>query len=166
MDNLQIIDVCGIFAPTTNNNGVLLNPKSAGKTKPTDPYVPKELVQRFNIKKGQFISGKAHQANGHQNPKVRFIETIDAQKIEARNKGRAADEPHNRHFLSDWQRHARAYCRPAAHWQNNAFEGHRTRCDRKPPGMSSDDFTCRRASRRGDGFPSRRSASRALCVVE
>ena len=77
MDNLNIIDVCGIFAPTTNNNGVLLNPKSAGKTKPTDPYVPKELVQRFNIKKGQFISGKAHQASGHQNPKVRFIETID-----------------------------------------------------------------------------------------
>ena len=77
MDNFQIVDVCGIFAPTTNNNGVLLNPKFGGKTKSSDPYVPKELVQRFNVKKGQYIVGKAHLANGHINPKVRFIETVD-----------------------------------------------------------------------------------------
>ena len=77
MDNLDIIEVSGIFAPTTNNNGVLLDPKRGGKTRPTDPYVPKELVQRFAVKKGQFIVAKAHQAKGHQNPKVRFIETID-----------------------------------------------------------------------------------------
>ena len=77
MDNLDIIEVSGIFAPTTNNNGVLLDPKRGGKTRPTDPYVPKELVQRFAVKKGQFIVAKAHQAKGHQNPKVRFIDTID-----------------------------------------------------------------------------------------
>ncbi len=77
MDNLEIIDVSGVFAPTTNNNGVLLDPKRGGKTRPTDPYVPKELVQRFAVKKGQFITAKAHKARGHQNPKVRFIETID-----------------------------------------------------------------------------------------
>ncbi len=77
MDNFQIVDVSGIYAPTNNNNGVLLNPKYAGKAKPTDTYVPKELAQRFNIKKGHFIVGKAHQANGHKNPKLRFIETID-----------------------------------------------------------------------------------------
>lgn len=77
MDNLQIVDVSGIFAPTTNNNGVLLNPKFGGKSKQSDPYVPKELVQRFNVKKGQFIKAKAHLAAGHLNPKVRFIETID-----------------------------------------------------------------------------------------
>ncbi len=86
MDNLQIVDVGGIFAPTSNNNGVLLNPKFGGKTKPTDPYVPKELVQRFNIKKGQFITAKAHQAQGHKNPKVRFIETIDGLKCTERRK--------------------------------------------------------------------------------
>ncbi len=76
-NELEIIGVSGIFAPTMNNNGVLLNPKSGGKTRLTDPYVPKELVQRFNVKKGQFIVAKAHQAPGHPNPKVRFIETID-----------------------------------------------------------------------------------------
>ncbi len=74
---LEIIEVSGIFAPTTNNNGVLLDPKRGGKTRPTDPYVPKELVQRFGVKKGQFIAARAHQAVGHPNPKVRFIETID-----------------------------------------------------------------------------------------
>ncbi len=74
---LEIIEVSGIFAPTTNNNGVLLDPSRGGKTRPTDPYVPKELVRRFNVKKGQFIVAKAHQAGGHANPKVRFIETID-----------------------------------------------------------------------------------------
>lgn len=74
---LEIIEVSGIFAPTTNHNGVLLDPKRSGKTRNTDPYVPKELVQRFNVKKGQFIVAKAHQAKGHPNPKVRFIETID-----------------------------------------------------------------------------------------
>lgn len=78
MDNFEIVDVRGIFAPTTNNNGVLLNPKYGGKTRPADPYVPKELVQRFNIKKGQFIEAKAHIAGGHKNAKVRFIEKIDS----------------------------------------------------------------------------------------
>ena len=58
MENLEIITVSGIFAPTTNNNGVLLDPKRGGKTRPTDPYVPKDLVQRFNVKKGQFIVAK------------------------------------------------------------------------------------------------------------
>ena len=57
---LEIMQVSGIFAPTTNNNGVLLDPKRCGKMRNTDPYVPKELVQRFNVKKGQFIVAKAH----------------------------------------------------------------------------------------------------------
>lgn len=77
MNDVDIIEVSGIFAPTTNNNGVLLDPKRGGKTRPTDPYVPKELVQRFGVRRGQFITAKAHQAPGHQNPKVRFIETLD-----------------------------------------------------------------------------------------
>lgn len=84
--NLEIMEVSGIFAPTTNNNGVLLDPKRSGKMRNTDPYVPKELVQRFNVKKGQFIVAKAHQADGHPNPKVRFIETIDGLPCAERRK--------------------------------------------------------------------------------
>ena len=84
--NLEIMEVSGIFAPTTNNNGVLLDPKRSGKMRNTDPYVPKELVQPFNVKKGQFIVAKAHQADGHPNPKVRFIETIDGLPCAERRK--------------------------------------------------------------------------------
>lgn len=84
--NLEIMEVSGIFAPTTNNNGVLLDPKRSGKMRNTDPYVPKELVLRFNVKKGQFIVAKAHQADGHPNPKVRFIETIDGLPCAERRK--------------------------------------------------------------------------------
>lgn len=74
---LEIIQVEGIFDLGQNNNGVLLDPKRGGKTRPTDTYVPRELVRRFNLKKGQYIIGKAHKAANHQNPKLRFIETID-----------------------------------------------------------------------------------------
>ena len=84
--DLEIMEVSGIFAPTTNNNGVLLDPKRSGKMRNTDPYVPKELVQRFNVKKGQFIKAKAHRAAGHPNPKVRFIETIDGLACSERRK--------------------------------------------------------------------------------
>lgn len=75
---LEIIKVEGIFDLGLNNNGVLLDAKRGGKTRPTDTYVPRELVRRFNLKKGQYIVGNAHKADNHQNPKLRFIETIDS----------------------------------------------------------------------------------------
>lgn len=74
---LEIIKVEGIFDFTANNNGVLLDPKYGGKTRPTDTYVSRELVRRFNLKRGQYIVGNAHRAQNHRNPKLRFIETID-----------------------------------------------------------------------------------------
>lgn len=77
MDRLDAMEVSGIFAPTANNNGILLDPKRGGKPRPSDPYVPKELAQRFNLKKGQFITAKARQAEGHANPKVFYVETVD-----------------------------------------------------------------------------------------
>ena len=76
-EDRNILTVEGVFVPTINNNGVLLNTARCGKIRPTDPFVPKELVRRFGIKRGQYIIAKAHQGPGHQNPKVRFIETID-----------------------------------------------------------------------------------------
>lgn len=74
---LEIIKVEGIFDFTVNNNGVLLDPKHGGKTRPTDTYVSRELVRRFALKRGQYIVGNAHRAQNHRNPKLRFIETID-----------------------------------------------------------------------------------------
>lgn len=83
---LEIIKVEGIFDLSSNNNGVLLDPKRGGKTRPTDTYVPRELVRRFNLKRGQYIIGNAHKAASHQNPKLRFIETIDSMPCVERRK--------------------------------------------------------------------------------
>lgn len=74
---LEIIDVSGIFDMGQNNNGVLLDPARGGKARNTDTYVPRELVRRFNLKRGQFIVGNAHKGDNHQNPKLRFIASID-----------------------------------------------------------------------------------------
>lgn len=76
-EELEIIKVEGILDLSANNNGVLLDPKRGGKTRPTDTYVSRELVRRFALKRGQYIVGNAHKGQNHQNPKLRFIETID-----------------------------------------------------------------------------------------
>ncbi len=76
-EDLEIMKVEGIFDLSANNNGVLLDPKRGGKSRPTDTYVSRELVRRFNLRRGQYICGNAHKAQSHQNPKLRFIETID-----------------------------------------------------------------------------------------
>jgi hypothetical protein len=39
-DSQSDIAVEGIFDPQNNKNGVLLNPKYNGKSRPTDPFVP------------------------------------------------------------------------------------------------------------------------------
>lgn len=74
---LEIMPVEGIFMPTQNDNGVLLDPSRGGKTRPTDTYVSRDLARRFSLKLGQHISGTAHKGQSHQNPKLRFIEKID-----------------------------------------------------------------------------------------
>ncbi len=74
---LDIIEVEGIFDLGQNNNGVLLDPKRGGRARPSDTYIPRELVRRFSLKRGQYIVGNAHKGQAHQNPKLRFISTID-----------------------------------------------------------------------------------------
>ena len=75
--DLEIIKVEGILDLSASSNGVLLDPKRGGKTRPTDTYVSRELVRRCSLKRGQYIVGNAHKGQNHQNPKLRFIETID-----------------------------------------------------------------------------------------
>jgi transcription termination factor Rho len=74
----------GIFEPQNNNAGLLLDPKNNGKSRHTDPFVPKELVRRFKLKRGQYITGKGNIDGRHPNPKVRFIEGIDGLNVEER----------------------------------------------------------------------------------
>ena len=66
-------------------NGQLLDLGRGGKRRPTDPFVPKELVRRFKLRTGSMIGGTAFPPDGRfPNPKMRFIETVDGVALEDR----------------------------------------------------------------------------------
>lgn len=71
------IAVEGIFEPLPNKGGQLLDPKRNGKTHPSDPFVPRELVRKFKLQQGSWVTAKARQDGKFPNPKVVFIDTID-----------------------------------------------------------------------------------------
>jgi transcription termination factor Rho len=81
------VAVSGILEILENKTGQLLDPSRNGKTKPDDPFVPRELIKRFKLKKGSFIEGTAQHNERFPNPKVRFIEKVDGALLEER-KGR------------------------------------------------------------------------------
>jgi len=45
-------------------NGQLLDPTRSGKRRPSDTFVPKELIRRFKLRTGSMISGSAYPAEG------------------------------------------------------------------------------------------------------
>jgi transcription termination factor Rho len=66
-------------------NGQLLDVGRGCKRRPTDPFVPKELIRRFKLRAGSMIGGTAFPPDGRfPNPKMRFIETVDGVKLEER----------------------------------------------------------------------------------
>ena len=66
-------------------NGQLLDMSKAGKRRPTDTFVPKELIRRFKLRTGMMIGGTAFPPEGRfPNPKMKFIETVDGQPLEDR----------------------------------------------------------------------------------
>ena len=82
--NDNTMPVEGILEPTNNKNGVLLNPRRHGKVRKEDPFVTRELIRRFKLKKGSYICGKAQHGPKFQNPKVCFIETVDGLNVKDR----------------------------------------------------------------------------------
>jgi transcription termination factor Rho len=66
-------------------NGQLLDLAKTGKRRPTDTFVPKELIRRFKLKPGMMIAGTAFPPEGRfPNPKMRFIEMVDGLPLEER----------------------------------------------------------------------------------
>ena len=66
-------------------NGQLLDLSKGGKRRPSDPFVPKELIRRFKLRTGSMIGGTAFPPDGRfPNPKMRFIETVDGVPLEDR----------------------------------------------------------------------------------
>ena len=70
---------------TKGGNGQLLDMAKNGKRRPTDTFVPKELIRRFKLKAGSMIGGTAFPPEGRfPNPKMRYIETVDGMSLEER----------------------------------------------------------------------------------
>ncbi len=66
-------------------NGQLINLARGCKRRPTDTFVPKELIRRFKLRAGSMIGGTAFPPDGRfPNPKMRFIETVDGVALEDR----------------------------------------------------------------------------------
>ena len=80
----NLLEVEGILDLNENKTGVLLEPSRGGKTTPLDPFVPKELIRRFKLKKGSLIKADAIPDKTRPNPKVRFIHTVDGMNLKDR----------------------------------------------------------------------------------
>jgi len=66
-------------------NGQLIDIGRGGKRRPTDPFVPKELIRRFKLRAGSMIGGTAFPPDGRfPNPKMRFIEIVDGVPLDER----------------------------------------------------------------------------------
>jgi transcription termination factor Rho len=66
-------------------NGQLLDLTRYGKRRPSDTFVPKELIRRFKLRQGSRITGTAWPAEGRfTNPKMKFVETVDGLSIDER----------------------------------------------------------------------------------
>lgn len=80
------IEVEGILELLNNKTGQLLDPARNGKPKPTDPFVPRELVRRFKLRKGSYVKGVASTDPRFPNPKMKFVETIDGLEPDERKR--------------------------------------------------------------------------------
>lgn len=80
------ITVEGVLDINNNKTGALIDPSRGGKLRPSDPFVPRELIRRFKLKQGSLITASATPDNRFPNPKVRFIEQVDGVSVEDRRK--------------------------------------------------------------------------------
>ena len=82
----NVVRVEGILDIDNNKAGALLDISRNGKCRPTDPFVPRELIRRFKLRQGSVITATATPDERFPNPKVRFIEKVDGMDIDARRR--------------------------------------------------------------------------------
>lgn len=80
------ICVEGVLEIIENKCGTLLSLKRDFKRRPTDPFIPAELVKRFKLLRGSYITAQAQQESRYPNPRVRFINSVDGVSIEERRR--------------------------------------------------------------------------------
>lgn len=74
----------GIFEPQPNKAGCLINPVSHGRRRMRDPFIPRELVRRYELRRGQEIMAGAQQDLRYSNPKVNEVRSVDGRPPEER----------------------------------------------------------------------------------
>jgi transcription termination factor Rho len=82
----DVVRVEGILDLDNNKAGTLLDLSRNGKPRPSDPFVPRELIRRFKLKQGSVITATATPDDRFPNPKVRFIEKVDGLEIDERRR--------------------------------------------------------------------------------
>ena len=80
------LQVEGMLDIVENKAGTLLDPKRGGKTTPLDPFVPRELVRRFKLKRGSLIKADANHDKKRPNPKIQYVHSVDGLPIHERKK--------------------------------------------------------------------------------
>lgn len=80
----ELVAVEGLFAPDGKENGNLVSPRSGGRVRPTDPFIPRELAKKFKIKPGSYVVAHARRDARFANPKVMRIDTVDGFEPEQR----------------------------------------------------------------------------------
>ena len=80
------VRVEGILDVGNKGDGSLLDPVRGGKSRPTDPFVPRDMIKRFRLRSGSHLVAMANVDPRFPNPKVRFIEKIDGMEVEARRR--------------------------------------------------------------------------------
>jgi len=80
------IRVEGILDIDNSRNGALLDLAKHGKRRPTDPFVPRELIRRFHLNQGSMVTAMVTPDERFPNPKVRFIEKVDGMDFEQRRR--------------------------------------------------------------------------------
>ncbi len=85
-ENLVAVEgILDIDLQRGGGNGSLLDPTKNGRRRPTDTFIPKEMIRRFRLKQGSLIKGVAWPAEGRfPNPKMKFIQSVDGIDIEDR----------------------------------------------------------------------------------
>jgi transcription termination factor Rho len=82
----NVLRVEGVLDLDNDKAGALIDVTRSGKRRPTDPFVPRELIRRFKLRPGSVIAATATPDDRFPNPKVRFIEKVDGLEIDARRR--------------------------------------------------------------------------------
>jgi transcription termination factor Rho len=93
----------GVLELHPKGYGFLRNPARCYAAQPADPYVPGPLIQRFGLREGQLVAGRAAAARKGSGPRLAQVDLIEGE-LAASYTGRNFDEltatdPHDRLVL-------------------------------------------------------------------